>query len=168
MVNSGNPSKDCVTIQLCYSLHEASQKPKSTITMASGEISGDLYSDRRAHQQERLPPIYIPVETSPEKKLYTGSHALIYSPAQKFTHQRMAVRVPLFLHAPPPEGAPTADKPIHPLQAPCHRRKSLSFSVFLFGHCYCIFLSLESPLFLCFLELYDIFRTLGVVSVDFY
>ena len=49
-----------------------------------------------------------------------------------------------------------------------HRRKSPSFSIFLSGHCYCVFLSPESPLFLCFLELYNIFRTLGVVSVDSY
>ena len=29
-------------------------------------------------------------------------------------------------------------------------------------------MSPESPLFLCFLELYNIFRTLGVISVDSY
>ena len=80
----------------------------------------------------------------------------------------VAVLVTLFLHAPPPEGAPAADKPILPLHAPHRRRKSPSFSIFLSSHCYCVFLSPESPLFLCFLELYDIFRTLGVVSVDFY
>ena len=42
------------------------------------------------------------------------------------------------------------------------------FSVLLSVHCYCVFLSPESPLFLCFLELYNILRALGVVSVDSY
>ena len=60
------------------------------------------------------------------------------------------------------------NKPIHPLHAPRRHRKSPSVSVFLFGHCYWVFLLPESPLFLCFLELYDIFRTLGVIYVDFY
>ena len=96
------------------------------------------------------------------------SHAPISGPALKFTHRRMAARVTLFLHAPPPAGASAANKPIHPLHAPRRCQKSPSFSVFLSDHCYCVFLSPESPLFLCFLELYDIFRTLGVVSIDSY
>ena len=48
------------------------------------------------------------------------------------------------------------------------RRRSPSFSLFLSDHYFCVFLSPESPLFLCFLKLYDIFRTVGVVFVDSY
>ena len=127
-----------------------------------------LHFGRRAHQQECLPSIYLPVEASPENNFTTRSHAPISGPALKFTRRRVAARVTLFLHTPPPTGASAADKPIHPLHAPRRSRKISSFSVFLSGNCYCVFLSLESPLFLCFLELYDIFRTLGVVSVDSY
>ena len=32
-------------------------------------FSGDLHSGRRAHQQECLPPIYLPVEASPENSI---------------------------------------------------------------------------------------------------
>ena len=75
----------------------------------------------------------------------------------------------MFLHVPPPLGVSAADKPIHPLHAPRHCQKSPYFSFFfLSNHCYCVFLSPESPLFLCFLELYDFFRILGAVSVDSY
>ena len=36
-------------------------------------FSGDLHSGRRAHQQERLPPIYLPVEASSENSI-THAH----------------------------------------------------------------------------------------------
>ena len=145
-----------------YSLHETSRKPNHRRrTLSPATFTGDVHSGRRAHQQERLPPIYLSVEASPENSIthaHTCPHSLISGPA----------RVRLFLHAPPLAGASVADKPIHPLHALHRRLKSPSFSVFLFGHCDCVFLSPESPLFLCFLELYAIFRTLGVVSVDYY
>ena len=168
MVNSGNPSKDRVTIRSCYSLHEASQKPISTVTVASNEIF------RLPLFRPKSTPIGAPLSDLHSsgslvgKQLYTSSHAPISGPTLKFTSQRVAEHVTPFLHAPPPEGATAADKLIHPLHMPYRRRKSPSFSGFLFDRCYCVFLSPESPLFLCFLKLYDIFRTLGVVSVDFY
>ena len=87
-------------------------------------FSNDLHSGRRAHQQERLPPIYLPMEASPENSITLA----------------VTARVTLFLHAPPPASASAADKPIHPLHAPRRRRKGPSFSIFLSGHCYCIFL----------------------------
>ena len=161
MVNSGNPSKDRVTIRSYHSLREASRKPNHRRRILPPEtFTGDLHSGRRAHQQERLPPIYLPMEASSENSI-TRAHT------RRSSVRRVTACVTLFLHAPPPAGVSAADKPIHPLHAPRRRRKSPSFSVFLSDHCYCVFLLPESPLFLCFLELYDIF-TLGVVSVDSY
>ena len=78
------------------------------------------------------------------------------------------VRVTLFSHTPSSAGASVADKPIHPLHVPRRSRKNPSFLLFRFGHCYCVFCCLNLHCSLCFLELYDIFRTLGVVSVDSY
>ena len=130
-------------------------------------FSGDLHSGGRAHQQERLLPIYLPMEASLENTII-HSHSPISSSAREFMGRRVTACVTLFLHAPPLAGASAADKPIHSLHTPRRRWKSPSFSVFLSGHCYFVFLSPESPLFLCFLELYDIFRTLGVVYVDSY
>ena len=124
-------------------------------------------SDRRAHQQERLPPIYLMVKSLSENSItraHTHPHNPISGPALEFMCRRVTARVELFLHAPPPVGASATDKPFHPLHAPRRHRKSPSFSVFLSSHCYWVHLSPESPLFLCFLELYDIFRTLGVDS----
>ena len=69
------------------------------------------------------------------------SHALISDPVCEFTHWRVAARVTLFLHVPPPTSASAANKPIHPLHAPHRRWKNPSFSVFLSGHCYGVFLS---------------------------
>ena len=126
-------------------------------------FSGDLHSGRRAHQQKRLPPIYLPVEALPENSI-TSTH----THRSSVRRVNAPARVTLFLHVPPPAGASATDKPIHPFHVPRRCRKSLSFSVFLSGHCYYVLMSPESPLFLCFLELYDIFRTLGVVSVDSY
>ena len=97
--------------------------------LSSARFSGDLHSGQRAHQQERLPLIYLPVEASSENN-YTRSHALISGPALKSTHRRVAAHVTLFLHAPPPVGASAADKPIHQLHAPRYRRKNPSFSLF--------------------------------------
>ena len=162
MVNFDNPSKDRVTIRLYYSPYGSQTIVGVSCRrqLSPARFSNDLHSGRRAHKQEHLPPIYLPMEASPKNRITRAQtlRSLVHAPA----------RVTLFLNAPPPTGASAADKPIHPLHAPRRRRKSPSFSVFLFGHCYCVFLSLESPLFLCFLELYDIFRILGVVSVDSY
>ena len=166
MVNSDNPSNDRVTLWWCYSLHEASQKPnhrRNTLPLAT--FFGDLHSDQRAHQQENLPPIYLPVEALSEN---TFRHTPISSPVMKFTYRCVAANEKLFRHALPPEVASAIVDPIHLLHAPHHRRKSPPFSVFLSGHCFCVFLSPKSPLFLCFLKLYNIFRTLEVVSVDSY
>ena len=120
-----------------------------------------------------FPTISIPAEEHTNRSVFLQS-TFRWKPRQKIASyspisvRLVTARVTLFLHTPPPTGASTADKPFHPLHAPRRRRKSASFSVFLSGHCYCVFLSPESPLFLCFMELYDIFRTLGVVSVDSY
>ena len=159
MVNSGNPSKDRVTIRSYYSLHEASRKPNHR--------RRTLPPARRAHQQERLHPIYLPMKSSSENSIthaHTRPYPPISGPARELTHRRVTARVELFLLAPPPAGVSAADKPFHPLHAPRRRRKRSSFSVFLSGNCYWVHMSPESPLFLCFLELYDIFRTLGVDS----
>ena len=135
--------------------------------LSPARFSDDLLFGQRAHQQERLPPIYLPVKSSPENSI-TRAHTRPYPPTSdpvlEFTRQCEMARVALFLHSPPPSGASTADKPFYPLHAPRRHRKSPSFSVFLSGHCYYVHLSPESPLLLCFLELYDIFRTLGVDS----
>ena len=37
--------------------------------LSPARVSGDLLSGRRAHQQERLPPIYLPVKSSPENSI---------------------------------------------------------------------------------------------------
>ena len=47
-------------------------------------FSGDLHSSRRAHQQERLPPIYLPMEASLENTFPCAdlqSSAKIHAPA---------------------------------------------------------------------------------------
>ena len=126
-------------------------------------FSDDFHSCQRAHQQELLPPIYLPMEASP-KNTFPLTRADLRSDAEIHA----LARETLFVQAPPPTSASVADKPIHPLHEPRRRQKSPSFSLFLSGHCFCVFLSPKFPLFLCFLKLDDIFRTLGVVSIDSY
>ena len=107
--------------------------------LSPARFSGDLFSGRRAHQQEHLPPIYLPVKSSSENSIaraHTRSYPLISCPARELMRRRVTARVELFLHASPPTGASVADKPFHLLHAPRRRRKSPSFSVFLSGHCY--------------------------------
>ena len=44
MVNSGNPSKDRVTLRSCYSLHEASQKPNHRLnTLLPATFTGEIF-----------------------------------------------------------------------------------------------------------------------------
>ena len=129
--------------------------------LSPARFSGDLLSSRRAHQQERLPPIYLPVKSSSENssaRAHTHPYPPISSSARDsacgtfFTHtssKRCVCRRQAFPST--PWASPSPEKPF--------------FFSFLYGHCYWVHLSPESPLFLCFLELYDIFRTLGV---DFY
>ena len=145
MVNSSNPSKDCVTIRSYYSLHEASRKPNHRwSTLPPATFTGKIF------QQPPFRPKSTPTGAPPSDLPSGGS--LAGAPTRDdacntvFTHARQQV---------------------HP-SCPAVAEKSPSFLVFLSGHCYCVFLLPESPLFLCFLELYDIFRTLGVVFVNSY
>ena len=129
---------------------------------------GDLHSSRRSHKQERLRLIYLPLKASSENN-YTGSHALISGSALKSMRWRVAACVTLFLHASPLVGASVADKAIHLFHASRRRRKSPSFSPFSLQPLLLRFFCHRNlHFFLCFLELYDIFRTLGVVSIDSY
>ena len=132
--------------------------------LSPARFSGDLLSGRRAHQQERLPPIYLPVKSSPKNSIahaHTRPYPPISGSALELTRRRVAARVELFLHAPPPAGASAADKPFHLLHAPRRRRKSPSFSVFLSGHCYWVHLSPKSPLFFVFSRVLQHFQDLG-------
>ena len=185
MVNSSNPSKDRVTLQSCYSLHEASQKPNHRRnTLPPTTFTGEIF--RRPPFRPKSTPTGVSPSDLPfngsfvKKYLPTCPHVPISGRALKFTHRlvvvrgghmclhHMEARETLFRHVPPLAGASATEKPIHPLHTPHRRRKSPSFSLFLSGHCFCIFLSPKSPLFLCFLRLYGVFRTLGVVSTDSY
>ena len=164
MVNSGNPSKDRVTLRSCYNLHEASQKPNRRRQLFPARFSDDLHSGRRAHQQERLPPIYLPVEASSEN---TFPHTDLRSDAEIHESVRGGTCDTVLTRA--SSSRCVYRRQAHPSTSCARRRRrSPSFSLFLSDHCFCVFLSPESPLFLCFLKLYDIFRTLGVVFVDSY
>ena len=107
--------------------------------LSPARFSGDLLFGRRAHQQERLPPIYLLVKSSPKNSI-TRAHMSPYppisGPAREFTRRRVTALVELFLHTPPPAGASATDKPFHLLHVPRRLRKSPSFSIFLSGHCY--------------------------------
>ena len=132
--------------------------------LSPARFSGDLFSGQRAHQQERLPPIYLPVKSSSENSI-ARTHTCLYPPisglARELMRRRVMARVELFLHAPPPAGASAVDKPFHLLHAPRRRRKSPSFSVFFSGHCYWVHLSPESPLFFVFSGALRRFQDLG-------
>ena len=150
MVNSDNPSNDHVTLRSCYSLHKTSQKPNHRRnTLSSVRFFKNLHSGQRAHRQERLPPIYLPMEASPKN---TFPHASISGPVLKFMHRHMVGRETLFGHTPPLASASSADEPIHPPHELCYRRKSPHFSLFLSVHCFYFFLSPESPFFFVFFE----------------
>ena len=47
--------------------------------LSPARFSGDLLSGQRAHQQECLPPIYLPVKSSPENSI-TRAHTRPYPP----------------------------------------------------------------------------------------
>ena len=160
------PCHNPVTLQSSQSLTEV--KPSSEYHAVSNFYRRDFPTTSITAEEHtnRSSSLQSTFRWKPRRKI--TSHAPISDPALKFTRQHVVAHVTLFLHAPPPAGASAANKPIQLLHAPRCHQKSPSFSVFLSSHCYCVFLSLESPLFLCFLELYDIFRTLGVVSIDSY
>ena len=92
---------------------------------------------------------------------------LISSPMLIFTRRRMVAREELFSHAPPPKGLSVANEQIQPLHEPLPLRKSPHFPLFLSVDCFWAIMSPESPLLLYFLKLYDTFKTLGVVSIDY-
>ena len=127
-------------------------------------FSGDLISGQRAHQQERLPPIYLPMKSSSENSIacaHTHPYPSISGPARELTRRRVwncfytcllqQVRLPL------------TSPSIHSTRLAV-AGKALLFQFFSSATVTGSHLSPESPLFLCFLELYDIFRTLGVDS----
>ena len=142
------PCHNSDVLQSSQSLTEA--KPSSECLAADNFYRQDfpVTSIPAEKHTNRSASLQSPFRWKPCWKI--TSHAPISGPALKFTRRGKAARVTLFLHAPPPAGASAVDKPIHPLHAPRPRRKSPSFSVILSGHCYCVFLSPESPLFFVF------------------
>ena len=90
---------------------------------------GELHFDRLTHQQERLSPIYLPVEASSENtysRIDLQSGAKIQAPASEA----------LFGRAPPLTGLSAIDESIQPLHAPCRRRKGPNFPLFLYVDCF--------------------------------
>ena len=150
MVNSDNPSNDHVTLWSCYSLHKASQKPNHRQNiLLPARFFGDLHYGQRAHQQERLPTIYHPVEASPENTFPCVD-------AWRRVRHCLDTRLLRLVRLSPPSPS------IHST-CPAFARKAFLFHFFSPTTVFAFFLSPESPFFLCFLKLYDIFKTLGVV-----
>ena len=156
-----------VKVSLCGQFQQPIQRPSHTPVVLQSSRSltqAKPLSKHLAASKIYLRPPFRPKSTPTEAPLSdlpsSGSlaekyfpmcpHTPISGPTLKFKSRRLVARETLFGHAPPPTGVSTADKPIHPLHAPRHRRKSPSFSLFLSGQCFCIFMSPESPLFLCF------------------
>ena len=134
---------------------------QSSRSLTEAKPSSEYFAANNFYRQY-FPTTSIPVEEhtnrsvslrftfrwKPRQKI--TSQAPISGPTLKFTRRRVEAGVTLFLHAPPSASAFVTDKPIHPLHAPRRCQKSPSFSLFLFGHCYCILMSPESPLFFVF------------------
>ena len=77
MVNSGNPSKDHVTLRSCYNLHEASQKPnhhRNTLPLAT--FTGEIF--RRPPFRPKSTPTGAPPSDLP----FGGSLARKYLPTR--------------------------------------------------------------------------------------
>ena len=164
MVNSGNPSIDRVTLRSCYSLHEASWKPLLPLEYPA---IGNFF--RRPPFQSTSTPTGVSLSDLSSYGNLAGKyfskrrHVLISSLALKFTRWHMghcfATRL-LQQGCLLPASLPNHST--HPTVA----GKSPPFPLFLSDDCFCAVPSPQSPLFLCFLKLYDTFRTLGVVYVD--
>ena len=93
MVNSGNPSKDRVTLRSCYSLHETSQKPNHRRnTFPPSTFTNEIFQ-RPPFRPKSAPtgaPYDLPSDGSlAEKYLPTRPHALISGPTLKFTHRHV-------------------------------------------------------------------------------
>ena len=105
------PCHTPVVLQYSQSLKKPNHRRN---TLPQETFSGDLHSDKRAHQQECLPPIYLPVEASLEN---TFPHAPTSDPKLKFVRRRVAKHEKHFRHTPPQTGASAVDEPIH--STPC-------------------------------------------------
>ena len=92
------------------------------------------------------------------KHLSTCQIVSIYSHVPKFTRRHKA----LFGHGSPSTMLPVVDKPLPPLVVSHHHWKTPNFPLFLSNDCLRAILLPESP-FLCFFNLYDNFKALGVV-----
>ena len=164
MVNSSNPSTDRVTLRLHYSLHEASWKPQLPLEYPA---IGNFFWRPPFRPTSTPTGVSLPDLSSygnlAGKYFSKRRHVSISSPALKFTRRCMghclATRLLQQGHLPP---ASLPNHSTHPTVA----GKSPSFPLFLSDDCFYVAPSPQSPLFLCFLKLYDTFRTLEVDSVD--
>ena len=136
--------------------------------LSPARISGDLHSGRRAHQQERVPLIYLPGK--PRRKTIT--HALTRADlrpgAEIHTPMRGGACDTVFTHA--SSSRCVCCRQAHPstTRAPPLPEKPFFFIFFSSATVTSFFCRRNLHFFLCFLELYDIFRTLGVVFVNSY
>ena len=153
------PCQNPVVLQSSRSLTKA--KPSSEYLAAGNFYPQDFPTTSIPAEEHtnRSASLRSTFQWKPRRKI--TSHTPISGPVLKFTRWCVAARVTLFLHAPPPTSASAANKPIHPLHAPSRSRKSPFFSLFLSGHCYCVLLSPESPLFFVFSGALRHFQNLG-------